>query len=82
MKIIDEMPLCLSQEWTVARHIKVVRDAIGYGAVEQKLIAYNHQPDAQGIHGIGDAEAMRAMIIVHSSEFESGIFIDQGCIAA
>jgi len=72
VKLMDEVLLRISQEGAVAYGIKEVREAIGYGAVEQVLIADNLLRDAQVIHLIEDAEAMRAMIVVLSSEFEPG----------
>jgi protein pelota len=72
VKMMDEVLLRISQEGAVAYGIKEVRDAIGYGAVEQVLIADNLLRDAQVIQLIEDAEAMRATIVVLSSEFEPG----------
>lgn len=72
VKMMDEVLLRISQEGAVAYGIKEVREAIGYGAVEQVLIADSLLRDEQVIHLIEDAEAMRATIVVLSSEFEPG----------
>ena len=72
VKLMDEVLLRISQDGAVAYGINEVREAIGYGAVEQVLIADNLLRDAQVIHLIEDAEAMRATIVVLSSEFEPG----------
>jgi protein pelota len=72
VKMMDEVLLRISQEGAVAYGIKEVREAIGYGAVEQVLIADTLLRDAQVIQLIEDAEAMRATIVVLSSEFEPG----------
>ena len=49
-----------------------MKEAIGYGAVEQVLVADTLLRDTQVMHLIEDAEAMRATIIVLSSAFEPG----------
>jgi protein pelota len=72
VKLMDEVLLRIAQEGAVAYGIKEVREAIGYGAVEQVLIADSLLRDAQVMHLIEDAEAMRATIVVLSSEFEPG----------
>jgi protein pelota len=72
VKLMDEVLLRISQEGAVAYGIREVREAVGYGAVEQVLIADTLLRDAQVMHVIEDAEAMRATIIVLSSEFEPG----------
>jgi len=41
------------------------------------LVADNRQLDAQIFHGIGAAKAIRATIVVHSSEFEPGVLLLQ-----
>ena len=72
VKVMDEVLLRISQDGAVAYGIKEVREAIGYGAVEQVLIADTLLRDAGAMHMIEEAEAMRATIIVLSSEFEPG----------
>jgi protein pelota len=72
VKLMDEVLLRISREGAVAYGIKEVEEAIGYGAVEQVLVADTLLRDAQVMHLIDDAEAMRAMIVVLSSEFEPG----------
>ena len=72
VKLMDEVLLRISQEGAVAYGTKEVGDAIGYGAVEQLLVADTLLRDAPVMRLIEDAEAMRATIVVLSSEFEPG----------
>jgi protein pelota len=72
VKLMDEVLLRISQEGAVAYGIREVREAVGYGAAEQVLIADTLLRDAEVMHLIGDAEAMRATIVVLSSAFEPG----------
>jgi len=72
VKLMDEVLLRISQDGAVAYGIREVRQAIGYGAAEQVLIADTLLRDAQVMHTIEEAEAMRATIVVLSSEFEPG----------
>jgi protein pelota len=72
VKLMDEVLLRISQEGAVAYGIKEVREAIGYGATEQVLIADTLLRDAEVMRLIEDAEAMRATIVVLSSAFEPG----------
>jgi protein pelota len=72
VKLMDEVLLRISQEGAVAYGRAEVKEAIGYGAVEQLLVADTLLHDAQALHLIEDAEAMRATIVVLSSAFEPG----------
>jgi len=72
VKLMDEVLLRISQDGAVAYGIREVSQAIGYGAAEQVLIADTLLRDAQVMHTIEEAEAMRATIVVLSSEFEPG----------
>jgi protein pelota len=72
VKMMDEVLLRISQEGAVAYGMKEVGEAIGYGAVEQVLIADSLLRDAPVMRLIEEAEAMRAAIVVLSSEFEPG----------
>jgi protein pelota len=72
VKVMDEVLLRISQEGAVAYGMKEVREAIGYGAAEQVLIADPLLRDAPVMRLIEDAEAMRATIVVLSSAFEPG----------
>jgi protein pelota len=72
VKLMDEVLLRISQEGAVAYGIREVEEAIGYGAVEQVLIADTLLRDKQVMHLIEDAEAMRSTVVVLSSGFEPG----------
>ena len=72
VKLMDEVLLRISRDGAVAYGIREVKEAIGYGAVEQVLVADTLLRDTRVMHLIEEAEAMRAMIIVLSSAFEPG----------
>jgi protein pelota len=72
VKLMDEVLLRIAQDGAVAYGIKEVREAVGYGAAEQVLVADTLLRDAEVMRLIDDAEAMRATIVVLSSEFEPG----------
>jgi len=72
VKIMDEVLLRISREGAVAYGIKEVREAIGYGAAEQVLVADTLLQDTEVMRLVDDAENMRAAIIVLSSAFEPG----------
>ena len=72
VKMMDEVLLRISREGAVAYGIREVKEAIGYGAAEQVLVADTLLRDKQVMHLIEEAEAMRAMIVVLSSAFEPG----------
>ncbi|HSQ93748.1 MAG TPA: mRNA surveillance protein pelota [Methanoregula sp.] len=72
VKMMDEVLLRIAQDGAVAYGIKEVREAVGYGAAEQVLVADTLLRDTEVMRLIEDAEAMRATIVVLSSEFEPG----------
>ncbi len=72
VRMMDEVLLRISQDAAVAYGTGEVREAIGYGAAEQVLIADTLLRDEEVTRLINDAEAMRATIIVLSSSFEPG----------
>lgn len=72
VRLMDEVLLRISREGAVAYGLREVRDAIGYGAAEQILIADTFLRDAAVTRLIDDAEAMRATVVVLSSAFEPG----------
>ena len=69
---MDEVLRRISLEGAVAYGRKEVADAIGYGAVEQVLIADTLLRDPEIMALIETAEGMRANIVVLSSSFEPG----------
>jgi len=69
---MDEVLKRISQEGVVTYGRKEVADAIGFGAVEQVLIADTLLRDPEIMALIEAAEAMRANIVVLSSSFEPG----------
>ncbi|MGA2918940.1 mRNA surveillance protein pelota [Methanoregula sp.] len=69
---MDEVLRRISLEGAVAYGRKEVADAIGYGAVEQVLIADTLLRDPEIMALIETAEGMRADIVVLSSSFEPG----------
>jgi len=69
---MDEVLRRISLEGAVAYGRKEVADAIGYGAVEQVLIADTLLRDPEIMALIETAERMRADIVVLSSSFEPG----------
>ena len=72
VKLMDEVLLRISQEGAVAYGVKEVREAVGFGAAEQLLLADTLLRDTGVMHLIEDAEAMRATVVVLSSAFEPG----------
>jgi len=72
VRMMDEVLLRISQDGAVAYGLKEVQEAIGYGAVEQVLIADTLLRDLEITRLIEQAEAMRAAIVVLSSSFEPG----------
>ena len=72
VRLMDEVLLRISQEGAVAYGIQEVKEAIGFGAAEQVLIADTLLRDEEVMHLIEEAEAMRATIVVLSSAFEPG----------
>ena len=69
---MDELLRRISMEGAAAYGRKEVADAIGYGAVEQVLIADSLLRDPEIMAMIETAEGMRADIVVLSSSFEPG----------
>lgn len=72
VKMMDEVLLRISQDGAVAYGRREVKDAVGYGAAEQILIADTLLRDQEVMHLIEKAEGMRASVIVLSSAFEPG----------
>ena len=72
VRMMDEVLLRIAQEGAVAYGRKEVQEAIGYGAVEQVLIADTLLRDPEITLLIEQAESMRAAIVVLSSSFEPG----------
>jgi protein pelota len=72
VRLMDEVLLRISQEGAVAYGQKEVREAIGYGAAEQILIADTLLRDQEIARLIEQAESMKAIIVVLSSSFEPG----------
>jgi protein pelota len=72
VKLMDEVLLRIAQDGAVAYGMQEVREAIGYGASDQVLVADTLLRDAADMRLIEDAEAMRATIVVLSSAFEPG----------
>jgi protein pelota len=72
VKLMDEVLLRISRDGAVAYGTGEVREAIGYGAAEQVLVADTLLRDTGVMRMIEDAEAMRATIVVLSSAFEPG----------
>jgi protein pelota len=69
---MDEVLRRIAQDGAVAYGRKEVADAIGFGAVEQVLIADTLLRDPEVMALIETAEGMRANIVVLSSAFEPG----------
>lgn len=72
VRMMDEVIMRISQDGPVAYGRQEVRDAIGYGAAEQVLIADTLLRDPVITAMIEEAEAMRATVVVLSSAFEPG----------
>jgi protein pelota len=72
VKMMDEVLLRISQDGAVAYGRTEVGNAIGYGAVEQVLVADTLLRDLEIMHLIEKAESMRATVVVLSSSFEPG----------
>ena len=68
VKMMDEVLLRISQDSAVAYGRKEVREAIEFGAAEQVLVADTLLRDEEVMHLIEQAEAMRATIVVLSSD--------------
>ena len=72
VKYMDEILRRIAQDGAVAYGQQEVRDAIGYGAAEQLLVADTLLRDPATLALIEHAEAMRARVVVLSSSFEPG----------
>jgi protein pelota len=72
VRMMDEVLLRISQEGPVAYGRKEVTEAIGYGAVEQVLVADTLLRDPAIMAMVEKAEGMRASVVVLSSAFEPG----------
>jgi protein pelota len=72
VKLMDEVLLRISQDGAVAYGLSEVKEAVEFGAVEQMLVADTLLRNDQIARLIQKAEAMRATIVVLSSEFEPG----------
>ena len=72
VKFMDEVLCRIAQDGAVAYGRQEVQDAIGYGAVEQVLVADTLLRDPATMALIEKAEAMRAVVVVLSSSFEPG----------
>jgi protein pelota len=72
VKMMDEVLLRISQDGAVAYGLHEVEEAIGFGAVEQVLVADTLLRNEEITYLIQKAETMRAAIVVLSSGFEPG----------
>ena len=72
VKFMDEVLCRIAQDGAVAYGQQEVRNAIGYGAAEQVLVADTLLRDPATMALIESAEAMRATVVVLSSSFEPG----------
>ena len=72
VKMMDEVLLRISQDGAVAYGLHEVKEAVGFGAVEQVLVADTLLHNEEITHLIQKAETMRAAIVVLSSSFEPG----------
>ena len=72
VRFMDEVLCRIAQDGAVTYGRQEVKDAIGFGAAEQVLIADTLLRDPVIISLIESAEAMRATVVVLSSSFEPG----------
>ena len=72
VRLMDEVLLRIAQDGAVAYGLREVAESIGYGAAEQVLVADSLLRDMTVTRLIENAEAMRATVVVLSSEFEPG----------
>jgi protein pelota len=72
VKLMDEVLLRISQNGAVAYGISEVREAVGFGAADQVLVADTLLHNDGITQIIQKAETMRATIVVLSSDFEPG----------
>ena len=69
---MDEVLLRIAQDGAVAYGKKQVETAIGYGAVDEVLLADSLLRDQTIVPLIESAERMQATVVVLSTEFEPG----------
>lgn len=72
VRMMDEVLTRIAQDGPIAYGRQEVRDAIGYGAAEQVLVADTLLRDPVICTMIEEAETMRATVVVLSSAFEPG----------
>jgi len=72
VRLMDEVLLRIAQDGAVAYGKKQVETAIGYGAVDEVLLADSLLRDQTIVPLIERAERMQAKIVVLSTEFEPG----------
>src|SRR5208283_3974649 len=72
VRLMDEVLLRIAQDGAVAYGKKQVETAIGYGAVDEVLLADSLLRDLTIVPLIERAERMQAKIVVLSTEFEPG----------
>ena len=72
VRAMDEVLTRIAKEGAVAYGKAEVSEAIGYGAVEQVLVADMFLRDPDTMQVIESAENMRAGVVVLSSQFEPG----------
>jgi protein pelota len=72
VKLMDEVLLRISRDGAVAYGKQQVASAIGYGAVDEVLLADTQLRDKEVMQLVESAERMQATIVVLSTEFEPG----------
>jgi protein pelota len=72
VRLMDEVLLRIAQDGAVAYGKKQVETAIGYGAVDEVLLADSLLRDLTIVPLIESAERMQATVVVLSTEFEPG----------
>jgi protein pelota len=72
VRLMDEVLLRIAQDGAVAYGKQAVGTAIGYGAVDEVLLADSLLRDQTIVPLIENAEQMQAKIVVLSTEFEPG----------
>jgi protein pelota len=72
VRLMDEVLLRIAQDGAVAYGGQAVATAIGYGAVDEVLLADSLLRDQTIVPLIENAERMQAKIVVLSTEFEPG----------
>jgi protein pelota len=72
VQVMDEVLFRIAQDGAVAYGSREVQEAVEIGAVEKVLIADTLLRDEMTIRIIENAEAMRASIVILSSDFEPG----------